>query len=99
MGAAYDVIVDLRPRSLTYCRWLSFELTAANRMAVYVPPGFAHGFQTLTAATELFYQMTETYAPDFADGVRWNDPAFAIDWPLPVASITHRDASYPDFVK
>jgi dTDP-4-dehydrorhamnose 3,5-epimerase len=99
MGAAYDVIVDLRPHSETYCRWLSFELTANNRMGVYVPPGFAHGFQTLTAETEIFYQMTETYSAESAAGVRWNDPAFGIEWPLPVASITDRDALYPDFVK
>jgi dTDP-4-dehydrorhamnose 3,5-epimerase len=99
MGAAYDAIVDLRKESTTYCRWVSVEITAANRLALYIPPGIGHGFQTLADGTELFYQMTEYYAPDLAAGVRWDDPVFGIDWPIPDPIISSRDSSFPDFVK
>jgi dTDP-4-dehydrorhamnose 3,5-epimerase len=99
MGAVCDVIVDLREDSATYCRWAAFELTASNRTALYIPPGFAHGFQTLKDETELFYQMTEFYVPELASGVRWNDPAFGISWPLPVSSIAERDRSYSNFIR
>jgi dTDP-4-dehydrorhamnose 3,5-epimerase len=99
MGAAYDAMVDLRKDSPTYCRWVSAEITAANRLALYIPPGIGHGFQTLVDDTELFYQMTEYYVPDLAAGVRWDDPAFGIEWPIPDPIISPRDSSFPDFVK
>jgi dTDP-4-dehydrorhamnose 3,5-epimerase len=97
MGAVHDVIIDLRPDSPTFKRHLAVVLTAENRTMLYVPEGFAHGFETLEDNTELFYQMSEFYVPSHARGVRWNDPAFGIPWPLPPRSITERDASYPDF--
>lgn len=96
-GAAYDVVVDLRPKSATYRRWTAFELTPENRDCVYIPDGCAHGFQTLSDGTELFYHMSEFYAPELSDGVRWNDPAFGIDWPLPDPILSDRDRSYPDY--
>jgi len=99
-GTMYDVIVDLRPESPTYRQWAGFELTAApgrpSRM-VYLPAGFAHGFQTLEDDTEVFYQMSEFYAPEAQRGFRWNDPAFAIQWPEAVRVISERDRTYPDF--
>ena len=98
-GAAYDVVVDLRPESRTFRRWEAFELTADNRRAVYIPPGFAHGFQTLADATELFYQMSEYYEPSLVAGVRWNDPALVIAWPLRDPILSEMDQSYPDLVK
>jgi len=94
-GAILDVVVDLRPDSPTYRRWEGVELTAANRRALYIPPGLAHGFQTLVDDTEVFYQMTDMFAPDLADGVRWNDPAFGIDWPIADPILSERDAAYP----
>jgi dTDP-4-dehydrorhamnose 3,5-epimerase len=97
-GAIYDVVVDLRPESSTFKRHLGLELTAENRKMLYVPEGVAHGFITLMDQTEVFYQMSEFRAPEHARGVRWNDPAFAIPWPLPPAIIADRDANYPDFV-
>jgi dTDP-4-dehydrorhamnose 3,5-epimerase len=99
MGAAFDAIVDLRKHSPTYCRWVSAEITASNGLALYIPTGVGHGFQTLADDTELFYQMTEYYAPDLASGVRWDDHAFGIQWPIPGPIISARDSSYPDFVK
>jgi dTDP-4-dehydrorhamnose 3,5-epimerase len=99
MGAAFDVMVDLRKDSPTYCRWVSVEITAANRLALYIPPGIGHGFQTLADDTELFYQMTEYYVPELASGVRWDDPAFGIEWPIPHPIISPRDSAFPDFVK
>lgn len=98
-GAIWDVIVDLRKDSPTYCRWQGFELTAENRDALYIPGGFAHGFQTLTPGTEVFYQMTEFYVPELAAGVRWNDPAFGIEWPIPDPVLSDRDRSYEDYVR
>ncbi len=102
-GAIRDVLVDLRPKSATYLQWVARELTAENRAALYVPPGLAHGFVTLTDDAEVFYMMTEFYDGPLARGVRWDDPAFAIDWRLeelgledgPVLS--ERDATYPDY--
>jgi dTDP-4-dehydrorhamnose 3,5-epimerase len=96
-GAIYDVVVDLRRGSPTFRRWASFELTADNRRMLYVVPGLAHGFQTLHDDSEVFYQMSEMYRPSLERGVRWNDPAFAIRWPLPDPLLSRRDASYPDF--
>jgi len=96
-GAIYDVLVDLRPESSTYTRWLAFELTADNYRAVYLPEGFAHGFVTLEDSSEVFYQMSEFYAPDAARGIRWNDPQLGIEWPVRNPILSPRDASYPDF--
>jgi dTDP-4-dehydrorhamnose 3,5-epimerase len=95
-GAIFDVIVDLRPGSPTLGAWEGFELTAENGRELYVPRGFAHGFQTLADASEVHYQISEFHAPEAATGFRWNDPAFAIAWPLPVAVISPRDAAWPD---
>jgi dTDP-4-dehydrorhamnose 3,5-epimerase len=97
MGAIYDVIIDLRPGSPTLRQWLAVELSAENRRMLYVPEGFAHGFQTLADHSEVFYQMTECYAPDYARGVRWNDPTFGIVWPEVPQAIAARDQAYPDF--
>lgn len=97
-GALFDVIIDLRPESPTYCQWLGVELTEDNRRALYIPEGFAHGFQTLVDDTEVFYQMYEYFSPQHADGVRWDDPAFSITWPLPDPIISDKDRSYPLFV-
>lgn len=96
-GAVYDVIVDLRPGSPTFTRWIAAELTASNRRALYVPAGFAHGYQALEDDTEVAYQVTEDYRPEAEAGVRWDDPAFGIRWPLEVSVISARDRSYPDF--
>ena len=98
-GAIYDVIIDLRPGSKTFTQWLAAELTATNHRMLYIPEGFAHGFQTLDDDTEVFYQISEFYAPEYARGVRWNDPAFAIHWPPAERTISIRDDTYPDFVK
>jgi dTDP-4-dehydrorhamnose 3,5-epimerase len=96
-GAIFDVIVDLRPSSRTYLGWTTAELTAENRTALYVPEGFAHGFLTLADGSEVFYQMSEFFSRDHARGVRYDDPAFGIDWPSKVLVIADRDRSYPDF--
>ncbi len=97
-GAIYDVIIDLRPESPTFKQWVGVELTASNRRMLYVPEGLAHGFQTLEDETEVFYQMSEFYFPQSAQGVRWDDPAFQIDWPPAERVISPKDISYPDFV-
>lgn len=97
-GAIYDVIIDLRPDSPTYKRWIGVELTADNHRALYVPEGFAHGFQTLEEHTDVLYEMSAFYTPLAASGLRYNDPAFDITWPLPVSIISERDTSWADFV-
>ena len=97
-GSIYDVIIDLRPDSITFKQWTAVELTTNNYLAVYIPIGFAHGFQTLEAGTEVFYQMSKSYYPESARGVRWNDPAFAVDWLLEPVMMSDRDQSYPDFL-
>jgi dTDP-4-dehydrorhamnose 3,5-epimerase len=96
-GAVYDVVLDLRPHSPTFRQWAAFKLTADNYRMLYIPKGLAHGFQTLADTTEVFYQMSEPYHPQSACGVRWNDPAFQIHWPLPDPILSQRDAGYPDF--
>ena len=96
-GAIYDVIIDLRPDSQTYCRWQSFELSAANARALYIPEGFAHGFQTLQDDSDVLYQMSEYYAPGCARGVRWDDPVFNIKWPVDRPVMSEKDRSYGDF--
>jgi dTDP-4-dehydrorhamnose 3,5-epimerase len=97
-GAIHDVIIDLRPESTTYKDWVGVDLTAENGRALYVPEGFAHGFQTLVPDCEVHYLVTEFYTPDAEGGVRWNDPAFGIEWPDPEnAFLSEKDASWPDF--
>ena len=98
-GAIHDVIIDLRPVSLTYCKWTSVELTESNLKMLYVPEEFAHGFQTLVDDSEVFYQMFEFYSPEHATGVRWDDPAFGIRWPLDNPILSAKDRSYPLFGK
>lgn len=96
-GALYDVVVDLRPDSPSFLQWAAIELTAGNRRMLYIPEGCAHGFQTLDADTEVLYFMSEFYSPAHSRGVRYNDPAFAIDWPLPVAAMSQADQTWPDY--
>jgi dTDP-4-dehydrorhamnose 3,5-epimerase len=96
-GSIFDVVVDLRPESPTFAQHYAVVLSAENRRMLYIPRGFAHGFQTLADATEVSYQMSEFYEPAYARGVRWDDPAFGIEWP-PVGEriINERDRTYPD---
>lgn len=96
-GAIYDAIVDLRPGSPTYLQWFGVELSAANRLMLYVPRGFAHGYQSLTDGSEVLYMVTQFYAPGAERGLRWNDPAFGIAWPLAEPILSPRDADAPDF--
>jgi dTDP-4-dehydrorhamnose 3,5-epimerase len=97
-GAIFDVIVDLRPGSATFKRWFGAELSAANGRALYVPAGMAHGFQTLADDTEVAYQISEFHHPESARGVRWDDPAFSIEWPQAASRVIHpKDLAYPDF--
>lgn len=96
-GGIYDVIIDLRPDSPTFLEHADAVLTAENRMMFYVPKGFAHGFLTLQDATEVAYSMSEYHEPEYARGVRWDDPAFGIEWPNGVRVISERDRTYPDF--
>jgi dTDP-4-dehydrorhamnose 3,5-epimerase len=98
-GAIHDVVVDLRPESPTYRARVAVELTADNRRQLYVPPGCAHGYQTLADGCEVAYQMSEPHAPAAARGARWDDPALGIVWPLPVAVISERDRSWPDLAQ
>jgi dTDP-4-dehydrorhamnose 3,5-epimerase len=98
MGAIFDVIIDLRRQSPTFKKWVAVELNERNRRMLYVPEGFAHGFQTLEDDTEVFYQMSEFYAPEHARGVKWNDPAFQIRWPEAEPVISPRDQQYADFI-
>jgi dTDP-4-dehydrorhamnose 3,5-epimerase len=96
-GAIYDVILDLRSASETFTHYLSMELTADNRTMLYVPEGCAHGFMALEDDSEVFYQMSQMFFPDHARGVRWNDPAFGIEWPNLDPIMLERDRTYPDF--
>ena len=94
-GAIYDVIIDLRPDSATFKQAVAETLTAQDRKILYVPEGFAHGFLTLEDNSEVVYQMSQFYAPQYARGVRWNDPAFGIDWPVAEPIMAARDRNYP----
>jgi dTDP-4-dehydrorhamnose 3,5-epimerase len=96
-GAVFDVAVDLRPDSASYCRWVGVELDAANHRGLYIPAGCAHGLLTLRDHSEVSYLMGAAYVPDLARGVRWNDPAFAIEWPFEPLVMSARDAALPDF--
>ena len=97
MGATYDVIIDLRPDSPTFKQHVAVSLSAQNRRMLYAPVGFAQGFLTLEDNTEVLYYMSEFYGPEYAAGVRWNDPVFGIQWPSDVLVISERDRHYPDF--
>ena len=94
-GAVFDVVVDIRHQSSTFGKWEAFELTAHNRRLLYVPGGFAHGFQCLTDDCELFYQMSEFYVPELARGLRWNDSQVGIRWPIPEPKLSPRDQALP----
>lgn len=96
-GAIFDVIIDLRSESPTFKQWVSAELTGDNHLALYVPKGFAHGFQTLSDATEILYHISDSFVPASEAGVRWDDPAFNIQWPDDRRIMNARDAGYPDF--
>ncbi|MGY8679165.1 dTDP-4-dehydrorhamnose 3,5-epimerase [Bradyrhizobium sp. UFLA05-153] len=96
-GALYDVIIDLRPDSPTFCHWFGVELTAENRLAIFVPRGFAHGLITLEDSTEAFYLVTEFYAPEQERGLRFDDPRFNVKWPRTPVDISPKDRSWPDF--
>jgi dTDP-4-dehydrorhamnose 3,5-epimerase len=97
-GVIWDVIVDLRRDSSTYGQWQGFTLSAESWEELYIPAGFAHGFQSLADDVEVSYLISEFYTVGAASGVRFNDPAFAIDWPLPVSVISQRDMSWPDYI-
>ena len=94
-GKIFDVIVDVRLDSPTRYQWFGIELDSESRRALYIPEGFAHGFQTLADTTEIFYEMFNHFQPGYADGLRWDDPALAIAWPLAVETISDKDQSYP----
>ena len=97
-GSIYDVIIDIRPDSATFKSWFAIELSAENRKALYIPEGFAHGFQTLADDTEVFYQMSVSYHPESSKGFRWDDPTMAIDWLLTEdLIISIKDRNYPLF--
>lgn len=96
-GRIFDVAVDLRKNSASFGRWIGVELSADNREALAIPAGCAHGFLTLEDDCEVFYMMGEIYVPELARGVRWNDPAFAIAWPVEPETMSNKDASWPDF--
>ena len=96
-GAILDVIIDIRPDSPTYRRWQEFELSSANGHQLYIPKGFAHGFQTLSDDVEVNYLISTPYAPELATGIRYDDPTFGISWPLAVAEISEKDLRWPDF--
>jgi dTDP-4-dehydrorhamnose 3,5-epimerase len=97
-GRIFDVIVDLRPDSETYCRWFGLDLAADGWRELYVPKDFAHGFQTLEEESEVYYQISHGYVPEHARGVRWDDPAFAIEWPpVKERTMSDKDRNYPDF--
>lgn len=96
-GALYDVVLDLRPQSPRFRQWHAVELTEQNHRMLYIPEGCAHGFQTLHDNTEVSYQISECYHPELSRGVRWNDRAFQIDWPLPEPIMSSKDRCYPDW--
>ena len=96
-GKIFDVLVDVRPNSPTFGKWEGFELSGENRRQLYVPGGFAHGFQCLTDNCEVFYQMSEFFVPELARGLRWNDSFCQISWPLEPTGISLKDRQFPDF--
>ena len=96
-GAILDVVIDIRTDSPTRLKSFAVELNSNNRLALYIPAGFAHGFQTLADGTEVFYQMSHEFQPGSAGGLRWDDPRLSVEWPLPISVISDRDLGYPDF--
>ncbi len=98
-GAIYDVIIDLRPNSPTYKQWIGVELTEDNYRMLFVPEDFAHGFITLQDNTEVTYQVTQYYTPGAEGGIRWNDPAFNIKWPIEPTVVSGKDQAHPDFAE
>jgi len=94
-GAIYDVIVDLRHTSATYLHYVGVRLDSREQNALYIPEGFAHGFQTLEDSTEVFYQMSTEFHAQSSAGLRWDDPALLIEWPLPISRISEKDSAYP----
>jgi dTDP-4-dehydrorhamnose 3,5-epimerase len=96
-GRIFDAVIDLRPASATFGRHFSMELSASEQTALFIPPGLAHGFQTLEDECEVLYQMTDYYTPELSGGVRWDDAAFGIAWPLPCSALHERDAAFLDF--
>ena len=96
-GAIFDVIVDLRPASATFRQWFGIELTEANNKAIYVPEGFAQGYLTLEDDTEIYYHTTECFNPASASGIRYNDSAFGIQWPMEPGVISKQDAEWPNY--
>ena len=98
-GTIYDVIIDLKPESKTFTEWFGIELSEKNCKMLYIPEGFAHGFQTLQDDAEVFYQMSEFFRPDYARGIRWDDETFQIKWPLKPTVISKKDSSYELFNK
>lgn len=97
-GEIYDVIIDLRTSSSTHCQWIGVKLTAENYKMLYVPKNFAHGFITLKDNTEVTYQVSQFYTPGSERGIRWNDPAFSIDWPIEARMISDKDRNWPDYI-
>lgn len=97
MGAIFDVVIDLRTDSATYLKWLGVELSAENHLSLYIPVGFAHGFQTLIDSTEVYYMISEFYHPECTRGLRWDDPAIGIKWPSKPVVILEKDSNYLDF--
>jgi dTDP-4-dehydrorhamnose 3,5-epimerase len=96
-GKIFDVVIDLRSKSNTFKQWFGIEISDENYKMLYVPEGFAHGFQTLEDNTEVFYQMSEMYMPDYVRGVRYNDEIFNIGWPITPTIISEKDRIYPSF--
>lgn len=96
-GAVFDAIIDLRPESPTHLRWTAVELTRDNRRMLYVPEGFAHGYQALEDDSEVLYLVTHFYSPEHEAAVRWNDPRFGIAWPIPDVILSPKDAAHPDY--
>jgi dTDP-4-dehydrorhamnose 3,5-epimerase len=98
-GTVFDVIIDLRPNSITYCEWLGVELTSENHTMLYVPEGFAHGYLTLEYNAEVFYMVSQFYMPDLERGVRWDDPVFDVEWPeTSDLVISEKDKNWPDYL-
>ena len=97
-GAIYDVIIDLRPDSTSYTQWIGVELTEENYKMLYVPENFAHGFQSLKDDTEVTYQVSQFYTPGSESGIRWDDPAFSLKWPIEIKVISDKDKSWPDYI-
>ncbi len=98
-GAIIDMIIDLRPESVTFKQWLGTELTASNRRMLYVPEGFAHGYLTVEDNSEVVYQVSEFYCREAERGLRYDDPAFGVEWPIEVRTVSEKDRSWPDYVE